>query len=239
VSRRTSARVVRWAAVAALTVAAFEACSNSTDSVSTGITGPPVLAFATPPTDSTALGCDNTLVVHLTVNTPNWTFKPPYNCGTEPQCGTVRVSLLAAAADGSPLVGSPLITQAAATPDVQIDLTPLVDPKTPDGPSLSQVAFIKAELIGDSLLPYPPSVGAMTIVTTPISLTSLGCSSEAGAGGAAGAASSSAGAAGATTSEGGASGSGGSSAAGSGGLGGSGNEAGADGVDTTAGGATP
>jgi hypothetical protein len=230
VSRRTSARVVRWAAVAALAAGAFEACSNSTDSLSTGITGPPVLAFATQPTDSTALGCDNTLVVHLTVNTPNWTFKPPYNCGTLPQCGTVRVSLLATAD------GSPLITQAAATADVQIDLTSLVDPKTPDDPSLSQVAFIKAELIGDSLLPYPPSAGAVTSVVTPIALTSLGCSSEAGAGGAAGAASSSAGAAGASIAEGGASdacangacGNGGSSTAGSSGLAGSGNEGGAD-----------
>jgi hypothetical protein len=236
--RRTSARLVRWAAVAALCAGVFEACSNSTDTVSTGITGPPVLGFATPPTDSTALGCDNTLVVHLTVNTPNWTFKPPDNCGTLPQCGSVRVSLLATAD------GSPLITQEAATADVQIDLTSLIDPKTPDGPSLSQVAFIKAELIGDTLLPYPPSAGAVTSVTTPISLTSLGCPSEAGAGGAAGAAgatSGSAGAAGATPAEGGGSAVGGSggSGAGTGGSGGSANEAGADGIDTTAGGATP
>ncbi|HTA90967.1 MAG TPA: hypothetical protein VK745_15355 [Polyangiaceae bacterium] len=233
--RPSGARLARWAALAVLALGVFEACSSTTDTTLIAPGGPPVLSFGVPATDSNTLGCDNTLVVHL--DPLNWFLKPPYYCGTQPQCGTLSVSLL------ETMGGPPLITQRAATANVQIDLTSLVHPQTPQDPTLSQVHYIQAQLIGDSLLPYPSSPGAVTLVTTPVSLSSssVGCTSDASVGGAAGATSGNAGAAGATIGEGGANGgsgaggggsgtagSGGSGAAGSGGLAGSANEGGAD-----------
>jgi hypothetical protein len=238
--RRTSARIAQWAALAALSVGVFEACTDSTDSTVLPPKGPEVLSFADPATDSaddaglTTLGCDNTLVVHL--NPQYWMLRPPFTCGTFPQCGSVRVTLLNMMDDTTPLA-----TESAATPDVQLDLTSLVNPPAAGAPTLSDVHFLKAELISDSFVPVPPAPGIVVSVVMPIALSSTGCSAEGGAGGASGAAPGTAGAGGATPGEGGGSAVGGSggSSAGSGGSGGLANEAGADGVDTTVGGATP
>ena len=209
-------RGVRWAAIAALALGVFEACSSSTDSTLIAPAGPPDISIGTP---LESLGCDNSLVVHLTLT--NWTLKPPSNCGTTPQCGSVQVTLL-----DTP-DGPPLASQRAATSDVELDLSALVSPAA-GGPTLSQVHYIKAQLFGDSLTPYVTNVGHSSQLCgadqadCPLNLSispPTNCSGEGGAnaggaagvGGAAGATSANAGASGAPA-EGGAGGAAGGSA---------------------------
>jgi hypothetical protein len=225
-------RSVRWAAVAALALGAFEACSSSTDSTPIAPAGPPDIAIGTP---LDGLRCDDSLVVHLTLT--NWILKPPSNCGTTPQCGTVQVTLLEAPD------GAPLAAQRAATSDVQLDLSALVSPKA-GGPTLSQVHYIKAQLFGDSLTPYVTSAGhssqlcgadqadcPLTVsLSPPANCSGEGGANAGGAAGAAGVTSTDAGASGAPA-EGGASGTGGA-------AGGSTVEAGAGG-EVAASGAAP
>ncbi|HWZ87440.1 MAG TPA: hypothetical protein VNW92_01285, partial [Polyangiaceae bacterium] len=181
-----------------LALGAFEACSTSTDTT-IAPAGPPDIAIVTP-LDS--LGCDNSLVVHLTLT--NWFLKPPSNCGTTPQCGTVQVTLLETPD------GPPLASQRAATSDVQLDLSALVSPKA-GGPTLSQVHYIKAQFFNDSLTPYVTSAGHSSqlcgagqadcplsvSISPPASCSGEGGANAGGAAGAAGATSANAGASGA------------------------------------------
>ncbi len=221
-----SVRLARWAAFAVLALAAFEACSSSTDTSVLAPAGPPVIALTTPPS---TLACDDSIVVSLSLT--NFTLRPPFNCGTTPQCGSLLVTLLETE-DGTALASA-----RAATADVEFDLTDLVSPKMADGPTLSQVHFIKAELYNDSLIPLPVPAGGTGSVVVPVTLTPpvtscIGGSAGAGAGGAAGAAAGAAGESAAGASEGGASG---ASEGGAGGLGGSPAEAGAGGATAAAG----
>ncbi|HEX3774629.1 MAG TPA: hypothetical protein VHV51_09205 [Polyangiaceae bacterium] len=182
---RKNARL-RWALIPLFTGALFAGCSNSEDTSIPEFDGPASIDI-TPP--ASVLGCDDSLIVELTVT--NLVLKPPYNCGTNSTCGSVQVSLLETAD------GMPLTSVRAATSTVQFDLTAFVLPPSADSPSLSQVHFIKAELLGDSLQPFPQSTGSRTSQTISVSLSAPTCSEDAGAaagaGGAAGAAPGSAG----------------------------------------------
>jgi hypothetical protein len=185
-----NARVWGLRAVAFGGFALFVGCSNSDDSSIIQPAGPPGIAV-TPP--ASTLGCDNSLVVHLALS--NFFLKPPYNCGTQPQCGSVLVTLLETAD------GPPLASQRAATADVDFDLTALVSPPSADAPNLSQVHFIRGDLYGDSLHPFAPTAGATVTQTISVSLsapTAADCAGAAGAG-AGGAAGAGAGEAGATS----------------------------------------
>jgi hypothetical protein len=215
VRRLSRTRVARWAAFAVLSLAVFEACSNSGTDI-TPPPGPPIVAFASPPY---SFGCDNVLVVHLSLNPPNITLRPPYYCGTTPQCGTMLVTLLSCdpSSDAGCSANSvPLASARAATADVQLDLSGL------DAATLSQTLYVKAEFYGDSLLPFVIPAGGQGTASISVSLTPQSNCSSAPEAGAGGAASSNAGAGGAEVGAGGepssagASGSGG--AAGSGGT---------------------
>jgi hypothetical protein len=202
--RGTRARVARWAAFATLTLGVVEACSTD-DTTSLGFTGPTNLSITAPADgDSVTLGCDDTLVVQLDLE--NYKPQPPGLCGTASQCGSVRVSLLETAN------GQPLISQLAATAGVQLDLSALVNPKTPEAPSLSQVHFLKVDLLDDALGAISTPAPNKASVEISLSIMASDCSATAGAG-AGGAASSSAGASGAPSSGAGTSGSGGAAGA--------------------------
>lgn len=210
-----SARLARWGTALLLSAALVEACSSS--SATTAIAsnnGPSNVEIVTP---VEAVACDDTLVVHLSLT--NFKPRPPAYCGTLPQCGSVLVTLLET--DGGP----PLVSQRAATSDVQLDLTDLVTPKTADGPALSQVHFIRVDLLDDKLAPYDPGVDGVSSNQVAVNLTAPGAcagAAGAGAGGAAGATAGEAGTAGALGGQGGANtgGSGGASGSGAGGSGG-------------------
>jgi hypothetical protein len=193
--RRQRARIARWVAFTALALGVFEACSNSDDSTAIPPPGPPDIEI-TMPLD--AVACDGSLVVHLVLT--NWTTRPPGNCGTTPQCGSVQVTLetpngtiyTQRTAAGALRPGTTTIRDS----DVQLDLTALLaqDPTLPDTYSL------KAELLSDALQPVVASPGGQTSSTVPVALVpAIGCSDQAGtsSGGAAGATSGSAGASGA------------------------------------------
>jgi len=212
--RSQSARLARWGTLLLLSAALVEACSSS--DATTGITGnngPAKIEIVTP---VEAVACDETLVVHLSLT--NFNPRPPGYCGTLPECGSVLVTLLET--EGGP----PLVSQRAATSDVQLDLTDLVTPKTADGPTLSRVHFIRADLYDDKLEPVVAGVDGVSSNQVAVNLAApAACAGTAGAGagGAAGAAAGEAGAAGAFAGQGGANvgGSGGASgASGSGGT---------------------
>ncbi|HEY4103787.1 MAG TPA: hypothetical protein VGM44_07845 [Polyangiaceae bacterium] len=221
---------LRWALLPLFAGALFAGCSNSDDSSVAPPPGPPFVTI-TPP--ASTLGCDNSLVVELALT--YFTPKPPYNCGTTPQCGSVQVSLLETAD------GMPLVSMRAATSAVQFDLTDLVTPPTADAPNLSQVHFIKAELLGDSLEPLAQSAGSQTSQEIPVSLSVPSCAAdagaEAGAGGASGASGSAGGEGGSgTAGEAGATSGGSSNSAGSGGSAGTAGSASAGAAGTDSGG---
>lgn len=124
--RRRRAQLGRWLAFGALALGVFEACSNSDDSTAVTPAGPPDIEI-TMPLDGVA--CDHSLVVHLVLT--NWTTRPPGNCGTTPQCGSIQVTLV------ETQTGKIFATQRTAAgalrpnttirdSDVQLDLTDLV-----------------------------------------------------------------------------------------------------------------
>jgi hypothetical protein len=191
VRRVRTVRALRWLALTALSLAVFEACTSSGTDTPLPPPGPPIVALQTP---ASTLSCDNFLVV--TLDLTYFTLRPPYYCGTTPQCGTVLVSLLGSEPDGGTGTGSdtddlPVLASAyAATASVQLDLSALVNPTTPSGHTLSDVRWVKAELYGDSLKPIVVPAGGKGSDALPLSLTpATGCSGAAGAGagGAAGA----------------------------------------------------
>jgi hypothetical protein len=204
------ARLARWGTALLLSAALVEACSSSSATTAIASNNGPSNVEIVTPVD--AVGCDDTLVVHLSLT--NFKPRPPAYCGTLPQCGSVLVTLLET--DGGP----PLLSQRAATSDVQLDLTDLFTPKTADGPTLSQVHFIRVDLYDDKLAPYDPGADGVSSNQVAVSLSAPGAC--AGAGGAAGATAGEAGAAGALAGQGGANtgGSGGASGSGAGGSGG-------------------
>ena len=210
--RAKKAQALRSLVLASLACLAFEACSNSSDD-SSAAGGTPTITI-NPVT--TTLACDDSLVVSLTTNL---TLRPPYNCGTTPLCGSVAVSLLETQ-DGTPLI--PVVR--AATADVQLDLSSLVNPATADAPSLSQAHFIKVEAFNDSLASYdnvqaifPADGTALTLLPPTASCGGAAGAGNGGEGGMSGA--SSAGAnSGGESGEGGASGGAGAAQGGSGGT---------------------
>jgi hypothetical protein len=222
VKRAFGARLAQWGALCALAIGASQACSNTDTPIAT--TTPANLTIVDP-TDGAAitLGCDDTLVVHLGLP-DNWAkLQPPGLCGTASLCGSVRVSLLATAD------GTPLVAQSAATADVQLDLSSV---------PVSQVRFLKAELLNDALEPFSTPAGSPAVVEISLSVTAAAdCAGSAGAG-AGGSSGGSAGAAGATGAAGApASANGGAAGTGAetGDTGGAPSAAGADGQSVTAG----
>ena len=217
---RPTARSARYLAFSALAFVAFEACSNSSNESSSAAPSGPVTLALNPP--STTLACDGSLVVSVTTNL---TLRPPYYCGTTPQCGSLAVTLLETE-DGPALI-APV---RAATADVQLDLASLVTPPNGDAPTLSEVHFIKVQAYGDSLSPYPVAGGGTLSDVQPVALSAAtdctGGANAGGAGGMAGASNAGANNAGADQSgEGGAPSTGGIAGAGAG-EGGAGGEAG-------------
>lgn len=224
--QRSRVALVRWLGLASLALVAFEACTSST-TTDTGTQGPITFEIASPSAAPaiTTLACDDSLVVALTTDA---VLRPPSYCGTTANCGSVRVSLLETE-DGDPLI-APV---RAATANVQLDLSSLVSPPNADAHTLSQAHFIKAEMFGDSLTPYPaPNGGAVfAIESVTLEPSSSACpASSGGAGGDVG----TAGASGAGANAGGASGEGG--APGAAGIGSS--EGGAAGESPSAAGAS-
>jgi len=198
--RLRGARLARWAAFAVLAVGVFEACSSSQDSTSVASNGPPTIEIAAPAAN---LACDGSLVVHVKTN---WTLLPPGKCGTTPECGTLRVTLLETAD------GPALAVKRAATSDVQFSSADLV---TPQDQGLMQVHVIKAELFDDALQPLVASAGGQSSAELDgVSLlpaedcTGQGGASNGGASAGGASAGGSAVASGAPTSEGGAAGNG-------------------------------
>ncbi len=179
--RVTRARWVRSLALASLACVAFEACTSS--SIDEGPQG--AISFSIVPPSST-LACDDSLIVSLTTDA---TLRPPNYCGTTANCGSVSVSLLETE-DGAPLI--PAVR--ASTADVQLDLSSLVSPPDASAPTLSQVHFVKAEMFGDLLAPYPAPGGGTVSDIVAVSLSpspspcATGAGGEPGASGATGSA---------------------------------------------------
>jgi len=169
-----AARLTRVAALAALSALIFEACSTTDSSSVLVPNGPASIDIA----GSTAFGCSDMLAVTLTVS--NWVLRPPSDCGSAAQCGTVKVSLIAPD-------GSPIAQQQGTNLGVVLQLTPDAFAQV-----LNQLPAptLRAELIDDAGRPFVDGDGGLGSVEKPVSfkLARGRCAGELAAGGAAGAA---------------------------------------------------
>lgn len=164
-----------------LVLCAFEACSSDEGAAPNPFTEPPTLevaAISLGTGDGSVLACDNNIGVTLALS--NWRLEPPGKCGSTPQCGQVRVSLL----DGPN--GPELASTSSAAIGVNLDLTPLVEKGTLKSGSYA----IQAELVDDTGHAYPITDGgnntAARAFTLSLSRSCASGSAGASSGGASG-----------------------------------------------------
>jgi hypothetical protein len=133
----------------------FEACSSDQGATPNPFNEPPTLEISAISLgsgsigqggDSSLLACDDTIGITLTLQ--NWRPEPPGKCGSTPQCGQIRVSLLGA--DGA-VVSS---TSSAAV-GVNLDVTRFVE----DGTLKAGSYTIQAQLVDDAGGVYPITDG--------------------------------------------------------------------------------
>ncbi|MEO8916579.1 MAG: hypothetical protein ABI488_04085 [Polyangiaceae bacterium] len=168
-------------------MAVFEACSADDPSTPNPFNNPPTLEISDISLgngsigqggDSSVLACDDTIGVTFAVS--NWDLYPPGKCGSTPQCGQLKVSLL----DGPG--GAVILTHGSGSVGVNLDLTALVKAGNFKAGSYA----IQADLVDDSGAVYPITGGGNSTVERAFKLSLAdGCMTgtpAAGAGGASG-----------------------------------------------------
>ena len=163
---RPVARLSTWAALALLVTGTVAACSSGDSSTAPEAPiGPAVLQL------SQVLGPDCQGRVSVVTTLENWTLRAPGVCASAPQCGTIRVSLLAS--DQTVISSS---TAANATPSVVVPAA-----------MLARVASVRVQLIDDAGNVYQVGDGSQDSATSPVTLSpAAGCTGAGNAGGAAG-----------------------------------------------------
>jgi len=164
-----------------LVLCAFEACSSDEGAAPNPFDAPPTLEIAGISLgnggDGSVLACDNNIGVTLAFS--NWRPEPPGKCGSTPQCGQVRVSLL----DGPN--GAELASTSSAAIGVNLDLTPLVE----NGTLKSGSYAIQAELVDDAGRVYPITDGGNNTAARAFTLSLNRSCASGGAGASSGGAS--------------------------------------------------
>ena len=98
-----SVQALKLSAATLLVLCAFAACSSDEGAAPNPFTDPPTLEISAISLgsgsigqggDSGVLACDDALGITLALS--NWRLEPPGKCGSTPQCGQIRVSLLGA-----------------------------------------------------------------------------------------------------------------------------------------------
>jgi len=179
VIRGRSGQALKYLGSSVLLLCVFEACSTDDAATPNPFKEPPTLEIADISLgNGSSLACDNTISVTLALS--NWKLYPPGKCGSTPQCGQVRVSLL----DGPS--GKPLLSQAFASVGANLNVGQLVESDELRAGSYA----IQAELIDDAGHVYQVMDGGNDTAERTFTLSlSAGCapgSAGASAGGASG-----------------------------------------------------